>query len=85
VLTTPGDSREEWIATGQALQRVLLHASAHGVSAAFHTQALETDLLREFLRQELFSGRYPQMLMRFGVAFDDGRGLPRRPLTDLLE
>ncbi|MEO3867633.1 nitroreductase family protein [Nonomuraea sp. B12E4] len=84
VLTTPGDSREEWIATGQALQRVLLHASAHGVSAAFHTQALEMDLLREFLRQELCSGEYPQMIMRLGVTFDS-KDVPRRPLTDVLE
>ncbi|MFF4189678.1 Acg family FMN-binding oxidoreductase [Nonomuraea sp. NPDC001831] len=84
VMTTRGDGREEWIATGQALQRVLLHASAHGVSAAFHTQALEMDLLREFLRQELFSGEHPQMIMRLGVTFDD-RETPRRPLSDVLE
>ncbi|SDL74004.1 Acg family FMN-binding oxidoreductase [Nonomuraea jiangxiensis] len=84
VVTTRGDGREEWIAAGQALQRVLLHASAHGVSAAFHTQALELDLLREFLRQELCSGEYPQMVMRLGVTFDS-KDVPRRPLTDILE
>ncbi|MEU5868258.1 MULTISPECIES: Acg family FMN-binding oxidoreductase [unclassified Nonomuraea] len=84
VITTREDGRKEWLATGQALQRMLLHASAHGVSAAFHTQALELDLLREFLRLELFSGEYPQMLMRLGVTHE-GKGTPRRPLSDVLE
>ncbi|MEV1249427.1 nitroreductase family protein [Nonomuraea sp. NPDC050022] len=84
VLTTRGDSREEWVAAGQALQHVLLHAAAHGVSAAFHTQALEMDLLREFLRQELCSGEYPQMIMRLGVTFDF-KDSPRRPLPEVLE
>ena len=83
LLTTPGDTREEWIATGQALQSVLLHASAYGVSAAFHTQALEMFHLREFLRQELCSQEYPQMIMRLGITFDDKESV-RRPLPDVL-
>ncbi|WP_285591621.1 hypothetical protein, partial [Herbidospora sp. NBRC 101105] len=37
LLTTPGDERTDWLHTGQALQRVLLHAAVHGISAAFHT------------------------------------------------
>ncbi|MEV6867300.1 nitroreductase family protein [Streptosporangium subroseum] len=84
VLTTKGDSGQDWIAAGQALQRVLLHASAHGLSAAFHTQALEMSHLREFLRQELCSQEQPQMIMRLGITFDDTRGV-RRPVTDMLE
>ncbi|MGJ6964346.1 Acg family FMN-binding oxidoreductase [Streptosporangium sp. G11] len=84
VLTTKGDSRQDWITAGQALQRVLLHASAHGLSAAFHTQALEMPHLREFLRQELCSQEYPQMIMRLGITFDDGRGV-RRPVAEVLE
>ncbi|GHE47992.1 NAD(P)H nitroreductase [Streptosporangium violaceochromogenes] len=84
LLTTPGDSREEWIAAGQALQRVLLHASAYGVGAAFHTQALEMRHLREFLRLELCSGEYPQMIMRLGFTVDDVPGT-RRPLREVLE
>ncbi|MEV4377376.1 hypothetical protein [Streptosporangium sp. NPDC049644] len=84
VLTTPGDSREDWISAGQALQRVLLHASAYDVSAAFHTQALEMFHLREFLRQELLSGEHPQMIMRLGFTSDESEGI-RRPVTDVLE
>ncbi|MFG1947116.1 Acg family FMN-binding oxidoreductase [Nonomuraea sp. NPDC048826] len=83
VLTTPGDTREDWLAAGQSLQRVLLHASAYGVSAAFHTQVLEMTHLREFLREELCSGEYPQMIMRLGITFDD-KDVVRRPVQDLL-
>ncbi|MFI6802375.1 Acg family FMN-binding oxidoreductase [Streptosporangium canum] len=84
VLTTPADAREDWITAGQALQRVLLHASAYDVHAAFHTQALETFHLREFLRQELLSSRYPQMIMRLGYTSDDSEGI-RRPVAELLK
>ncbi|GLX02351.1 hypothetical protein [Microtetraspora sp. NBRC 16547] len=84
VLTTPGDSREEWIAAGQGLQSALLHACAEGVSAAVHTQALEMRHLREFLREELCSGEYPQMILRFGVTHDVSRGV-RRSVPEVLE
>ncbi|GAA4950277.1 hypothetical protein HD597_002537 [Nonomuraea thailandensis] len=84
LLTTAGDGRQEWIACGQALQHVLLLAAAHGVSAAFHTQALEMDPLRAFLRRELCSGEHPQMIMRLGVTFD-GTSAVRRPLADLVD
>ncbi|MBB2910816.1 hypothetical protein FHS43_002079 [Streptosporangium becharense] len=84
ILTTVTDSRKDWITAGQALQRVLLHASAYGVSAAFHTQALEMFHLREFLRQEVCSDEYPQMIMRLGVTFDQSKGV-RRPISEILE
>jgi len=79
LLTTPGDTRQEWIATGQAPRSVLLRASAYGVSAAFHTQALELYHLREFLRQEC-----PQMITRLGITFDDKESV-RRSLSEVLE
>ncbi|MFC4059245.1 Acg family FMN-binding oxidoreductase [Planomonospora corallina] len=85
LLTTPGDTRREWVAAGQALQRVLLHASACGVSAAFHTQALELAHLREVLRQELCSGEHPQMIMRLGITLDTPPETRRRGLAETLE
>ncbi|MEZ0075251.1 Acg family FMN-binding oxidoreductase [Planotetraspora sp. GP83] len=84
VLTTLGDCREDWLAAGQALQRVLLHASAYGLSAAFHTQALEMHDLREFIRRHLCAGAYPQMIMRLGFALDES-GSVRRASSDVLE
>ncbi|MEV0387387.1 nitroreductase family protein [Nonomuraea sp. NPDC050643] len=83
LLTTREDGRPEWVAAGQALQRVLLLASAHGVSAAFHTQALEMFHLRAFVRHELCSGQHPQMIMRLGITRED-KDAVRRPLADLL-
>ncbi|MDF2707154.1 nitroreductase family protein [Nonomuraea muscovyensis] len=84
LLTTRGDTREDWIAAGQALQRILLDACAHGVSAAFHTQALEMYHLREFLRQEVCGHEYPQMIMRLGITFDEGASV-RRSLPEVLD
>ncbi|GGL13662.1 hypothetical protein Sme01_70020 [Sphaerisporangium melleum] len=84
VLTTTGDSRADWLAAGQALQRVLLHASAHGVHAAFHTQALELPHLREFLREQVCSGEYPQMIMRLGRVPDGGPSV-RRPVSEVVD
>src|SRR5690606_36853475 len=66
VLTTRNDGPDDWLAAGQALQRVLLHASAYGLSAAFHTPALEMPELREFIRKYVCSGEYPQMITRLG-------------------
>jgi hypothetical protein len=68
LLTTPGDTRTDWLAAGQALQRVLLRASAADLSAAFHTQALEVPELREFIRTRFCGGAHPQVLLRLGVA-----------------
>ncbi|MEV5408824.1 hypothetical protein AB0K60_08300 [Thermopolyspora sp. NPDC052614] len=84
VMSTVGDTREEWLRAGEALQRVLLFASAHGVRAAFHTQALELYHLREFIRQEMLEGEYPQMIMRLGVTAEDA-GTLRRPLSEVIE
>ncbi|MFD0660455.1 Acg family FMN-binding oxidoreductase [Thermocatellispora tengchongensis] len=81
-VVTAGDGREDWIAAGRALQRVLLFASAHGVSAAFHTQALEMYHLRDFLRREVFADAYPQMIMRLGVTDEPG-ATRRRPLDEI--
>ena len=83
VLTTTEDEQEDWLRAGQALQRVLLFASAYGVRAAFHTQALEMYHLREFVREELTQGEHPQMIMRLGVTEED-TGTLRRPLSEVV-
>ncbi|MFI7707458.1 hypothetical protein [Nonomuraea sp. NPDC049480] len=55
------------------------------MSAAFHAQALEMQHLREFMRQELCSGAYPQMIMRLGITFEAKETVRRRPLSDLVD
>ena len=83
LLSTRDDRKPGWLMAGYALQRLLLQATARGVSAAFHTQPLEVPHIREQIRDEFTGGAYPQMLVRFG------RGgytapKPRRPVTDTL-
>jgi hypothetical protein len=79
LLTTKTDERAAWLQAGQALQRVLLRAAGHDVSAAFHTQALEIPELRDFVRSRFCDGGYPQMIMRLGVADREGRSVRRPP------
>lgn len=73
LLTTAGDGRADRLAAGRALQRVLLTATAGGVSSAFHTQPLEEPHLRAFIGARLCDGAYPQMILRLG------RGRESRP------
>ncbi|WP_079320906.1 hypothetical protein [Microbispora sp. GKU 823] len=84
LLTSAGDGREDWLRAGEALQRMLLHASAYGLSVAFHTQALEMPELREFIRRHLCSGEPPQMIMRLGFVIDESQSV-RRAASDVLE
>src|SRR6185437_4877728 len=41
ILATAADRPEDWVAAGQALQRMLLYATYCGLSAALHSQPLE--------------------------------------------
>jgi len=84
LLTTAADTPADWLRAGQAMQRVLLRAHAEeGLSAAFHTQALEFPELREVIRTRLCDGANPQMLLRLGVT-DTRYRTVRRPLGELL-
>jgi hypothetical protein len=79
LLTTADDRPPDWVAAGQALQRVLLTASSYGIAAALHTQPLEVGWLRESIRTQLSDGAYPQLVLRFGAvvqAADSVRRLP---------
>jgi hypothetical protein len=83
LLVTDHDEPRDWIAAGQALQRVLLTASAHGAAAALHSQPLELPELREFTRSRLSGHAHPQMLLRFGITDEDTASV-RRPAEDVL-
>jgi hypothetical protein len=66
LLTTRHDRPEDWVIAGQALQRILLTASAAGAAAALHSQPLELPWLRQVIRMQLSDGTYPQLILRFG-------------------
>ena len=83
-LGTPHDDPAAWIAAGQALQSVLLHATAAELSAAFVNQVLEIpDMRREVA--EVIGRDYPQMVLRLGYPDEPIRhAAPRRSLDDVL-
>ncbi|MFI6402287.1 Acg family FMN-binding oxidoreductase [Streptomyces sp. NPDC050548] len=86
LLTTRHDLRDDWLRAGQSLQRVLLHATAHHVAAAVHTQPLELPELRERVRGMVIGGQYPQMILRIGHDNNAhaARTSPRRPVADVM-
>lgn len=85
VLGTDGDSEREWLAAGQALQRVLLRATAWGVQASHLNQPIQVTALRPRLAAAL--GRpdgCPQIVLRLGIPRHEPESSPRRPLDDVL-
>jgi hypothetical protein len=79
LLTTTGDRPPDWISAGQALQRILLTASACGVAAALHTQPLEVSSLRESIRTQLSDDAYPQVILRLGAVTQAADSVRRPP------
>jgi Nitroreductase family len=68
---------------GQAMQRVLLTATTHGLSASFITQPIEVPACREELRRLLGAGITAQTILRLGYG-SPVASTPRRPVADLL-
>lgn len=83
VLGTDEDTEAAWLAAGQALGHVLLHAAAVGVMTTFLNSPIQVAHLRPCVAHLLGKQTHPQLLMAFGYA-PYGRHTPRRPLKDLL-
>ncbi|WP_043670586.1 Acg family FMN-binding oxidoreductase [Streptomyces xylophagus] len=67
VLSTTHDRRTDWLRAGQALERVLLIATTHGVRASLLHQALEWPDLREQLMTPADARlSHAQMVIRLG-------------------
>jgi hypothetical protein len=80
LLSTPEDSRRDWLRAGQALERVLLTATVRSLATTPMSQPLEIPELRAVLAA---GEGYPQVILRVGY----GRACPaspRRPLADLI-
>lgn len=86
VLGTDADGTADWIAAGQALQRLLLVAARQGVQAGFLNQPCQVPQLRDQLARMLPPRGFPQMVLRLG--YPDGRRprsvrrLPEQMLRD---
>jgi nitroreductase len=82
VLCTTGDSAQQWVRAGQALQRVLLVATVHGLAATPMSQPLEIPALRE-LCTDTRTGRWAQVILRVGYG-QPTAATPRRPLAEVV-
>ncbi|MFB6814601.1 Acg family FMN-binding oxidoreductase [Streptomyces sp. NPDC056347] len=83
LLRTGRDRPADWMRAGQALERVLLTAVAHGLVAAFATQPLEWPELRRLLRDPALGTGHPQMILRLGYG-PAGPPTPRRRVDEVL-
>jgi len=84
LLTTRHDRPDDWVNAGQALQRILLTASACGTAVALHSQPLELPWLRQVIRLQLSDWAYPQLILRFGNVVQVAVS-PRRDVADVLD
>jgi len=83
-LTTRGDRPADWLAAGQAMERVWLLATVHGVRASVLHQAVELPDLRWQLRDPDSGPGHVQLVLRLGYG-PPGPASPRRPVADVLD
>jgi len=83
VLMTTGDAPINWLRGGMALERVLLAATAHGLSIGLLSQSSEFADLRLLLRDPFSPWHYPQIAMRLGYG-PEVPPTPRRPVSEVL-
>lgn len=83
VIVTDEDDTLDWITAGQAVERVLLTATAAGLGASFMTQALEVAPIRTQLARYLGVVGAPQVIIRVGRATPT-RAAARRPLDQVV-
>ncbi|MFZ3573132.1 Acg family FMN-binding oxidoreductase [Streptomyces sp. BH097] len=83
LLGTAGDGPTDWLRAGQAMERVLLVATVHGLAASVTSHALEWPDLRGLARDPLSDLGRVQMVIRLGYG-PMGPVTPRRPLGEIL-
>ncbi len=83
VLSTATGTPLGWLRAGQALQRVLLTATVHGIAASPLTQPLET-ADAWLVRDPGSASESPQMILRLGYGLPVP-ATPRRPVAEVLD
>ncbi len=84
VLGTDGDKPRDWLAAGQALERLLLTACREGLQASFLNQPIQVADLRPRLQGLLGSDCFPQLLLRLGYPTGEIPASPRRGVAEVL-
>jgi hypothetical protein len=83
VLGSDDDKPHDWVASGQALARVLLRARAEDLWASFLNQAIEVPQLRPKVKALAGHAGFPQVVLRLGVA-EGVKATPRREVEEVL-
>ncbi|MFE0698789.1 Acg family FMN-binding oxidoreductase [Streptomyces sp. NPDC058872] len=83
LLGTAGDTPEEWLNAGQAMQRVLLQATLDGLSTSLVSPPLTRPGLRSFTRDPVSATGYVHLAIRLGYG-SRGRPAPRRDASEVL-
>ncbi len=78
-LHTATDTPEDWLKTGQALERLLLCATAEGISASFLNAPLQVTELRPQVCDLLGITGFPQVILRMGYG-PEVKPTPRREI-----
>jgi hypothetical protein len=84
LLTSSGDTPQDCLKTGQALQRLLLVAQQQGVQASYLNQPIQLAQLRPVLERALAAQGHAQILLRLGYPDDLLPASPRRPIEDVI-
>ncbi|WP_256726023.1 nitroreductase family protein [Streptomyces sp. IMTB 2501] len=84
LLGTARDEPTDWLCAGQALERVLLQATADGLVTSLTSQPLEWREIRWAVRDPVSAMAHVQMVIRLGYG-PEGHASPRRPVADLLD
>lgn len=83
VLGAHGDAPEDDLVAGQALQRVLLTATANGLATSLISQPIDVPVVREELRIGLRRSGSPRILLRTGYGVPTP-ATPRRPIAEVI-
>lgn len=83
ILGTATDDPADWLRTGEALARVLLVATAHGLRHAYLNQPMEVASLRPRAAALVPAGGVPQLGLRFGMG-TEVLPTPRRAVGEVL-
>ena len=84
LLRTEHDRRTDWLRAGEALEHVLLVATALGLRASLLHQPMEWPDLRRFLSPDPDHTGHPQMLIRLGYG-SEGPATPHRAPRAVLD
>lgn len=84
VIGTRGDTPVDWLRCGQALERLLLTATAQGLAASFASQVIEVESTRRRLTEILELPGPPHVVLWVGHPAGAVPGTSRRSIADVL-